>query len=325
MRNDETRGENRVRFKIGEIEFETEGTAELVERERTVFLNTILPAAVEAIKHTRGTEHATQYIDEDIQTPALLSGEKFDEVEVSVITEIDGLDLFRTSLSSFLIKFGPLSDQDFVLVAAYYDEKKNGMVSFSSENVKKYYSEARRQKYSNYSELLKQLVVKGLIMDDPDAEQKTPKLYKLTGDGISYVESYKPKENKDEKPKVTRVRKQKAKKQSIYSSISADDLNLSNYPEIKAQDSFKKQMILMLYIVILEGKGETFSVYDIEYLMTDFLGLPSSINKINGVFRRNRLWFKSEQDEDNKKAFKYKLLQGAKDFAQSIIDGTVEE
>ena len=48
--------ENHVKFKIGEIEFEAEGSAEVVERERNVFLNVLLPAAVDAIVRTRGGE-----------------------------------------------------------------------------------------------------------------------------------------------------------------------------------------------------------------------------------------------------------------------------
>jgi hypothetical protein len=62
--------ENRVRFKIGEIEFEAEGTADIVERERSVFLNALLPAAVEAIVHTRGAEKAAPYI-EGIERPTM--------------------------------------------------------------------------------------------------------------------------------------------------------------------------------------------------------------------------------------------------------------
>ena len=46
----------RVRFEIGEIKFEAEGPADLVERERSVFTNTLLPSAVEAIVRTRGAE-----------------------------------------------------------------------------------------------------------------------------------------------------------------------------------------------------------------------------------------------------------------------------
>ena len=109
------------------------------------------------------------------------------------------IDLSRTSLSSFIGKYGCIGDQDFVIIAAYYEEKKNGNKSFTSESVKQFYSDARREKYSNYSDLLKKLAQKGLIMDDPDCEKKIPKPYILTADGLSYAENFQPKEENDKK------------------------------------------------------------------------------------------------------------------------------
>ena len=161
-------------------------------------------------------------------------------------------------------------------------------------------------------------------MDDPSAEKKMPKPYILTTTGIQYVETYQPKESGQEKPKTAKSRKTKNKQLSTYANLCADDLNLKNYPEIKSQNTFKQQMLLLLYIVTVEGKGDSFSVTDIQYLMTDMLGLPASIDQINGILKKNKSWFKSEQDPNNKKAYKRKLLQGAKDFAQSIIDGAAK-
>ena len=317
------RVENRVRFKIGEIEFEAEGSAEIVERERSVFLNALLPAAVDAIVSTRGVE-AAQYV-EAIDRPAMLvSAENNDAVEIILPTTPQPIDFVRTSLSSYIKDLGVLSDQDFTLIAAYYDEKKNGIQSFTSESVKQYYADARRGKYSNYSDLLQRLAQKGYIMDDPNTEKKVPKPYILTDTGIKYVEAYQPKENGVEKPKPVKARKPRSKPVSTYSSLCADDLNLKKYPEIKSQSTFKKQMLLTLYIVTAEGKGDNFSVTDIQCLMTDILGLPASVDQINGIFTKNKSWFKAEQDSKNKKAYTRKLLQGAKDFVQSIIDGTSE-
>ena len=44
-----------------------------------------------------------------------------------------------------------------------------------------------------------------------------------------------------------------------------------------------------------------------------------SQHEVNGVFRRNKSMFASEQDANNKKALRRKLLSGAKDFAVDII------
>ncbi len=56
------------------------------------------------------------------------------------------------------------------------------------------------------------------------------------------------------------------------------------------------------------------------YLQKNFHRLPASIDQINGIFKTNKSWFKPEQDPTNKKAYRRKILQGAKDFAESIIN-----
>lgn len=316
--------ENRVRFKIGEIEFEAEGAAEVVERERNVFLNSLLPAAVEAIVRTKEHNSQPQYITEQ-DTPLL---EQIDENGMNnsndsyTTVESYSQDFSRTSLPDFLKKFGDISDQDFAIMAVYYYEKKNGKtVSFNSETIKLYYAEARRKQYSNYSSLLTELVKKGLIMDDPEAEKKFPKSYILTGSGINYVESYRPKERSD-KPKLSKTRKSKVKQISEYSNINIDDLNLSNYPDVKKLTHFKEQMIMIMYIITNEQKGEDFSTVDIQCLMTDIFGLHASVDQINGVFKNNKTWFKKENDPNNNRGYKRKLLQGAKDFVQQIIQSS---
>ncbi|MEO3944058.1 hypothetical protein [Gorillibacterium sp. CAU 1737] len=79
-----------------------------------------------------------------------------------------------------------------------------------------------------------------------------------------------------------------------------------------------------MFIIFNEGKGDSFSVSDIQFILTDIFGLPASIDQINGVFKHNKNWFKSEQDPVNKKALRKKLLEGAKDYAIGIIDKGVK-
>ena len=90
--------DNKVKFKIGEIEFEAEGSAEVVERERNVFLNALLPAAVEAIVRTRGAEKAVQYISAN-STPALMDSAPQDVLPLSTNPTMSGagIDFSRTS------------------------------------------------------------------------------------------------------------------------------------------------------------------------------------------------------------------------------------
>lgn len=305
---------NKVKFKIGEIEFEAEGSAEVVERERNVFLNALLPAAVDAIVRTRGAEKAVQYISTD-EPAALLEANH--EVVSNFESPIKSVDLSRTSLSSFIGKYGCIGDQDFVILAAYYEEKKNGNKSFTSESVKQFYSDARREKYSNYSDLLNKLTQKGLIMDDPDSEKKIPKPYILTADGLSYAENFQPKEENDKKS--VKPKKTRAKAKSDYDGINVDELHLDNYPDVKSLQDFKEKMMMVLYIITNEKAGEWFTTSDVLYLMTDVFGEAATKDQVNGVFKRERLWFKTESVADNKRDVKRKLLNQGITYAKSLI------
>ncbi len=314
--------ENKVKFKIGEIEFEAEGSAEVVERERNVFLNALLPAAVDAIVRTRGTKKAIQYVSTNEMAVLTDSSEQnvlLTESNNTKSTEVN--DWSRTSLRSYITRFGHINDQDFALIAAYYDEKKNGNTSFSSESVKQYYNEARRTKYSNISDLLLKLTQKGLIMDDPNAEKKTPKLYILTSDGISYVENYQPKDESEKK--AAKPKKARAKITSNYEGINIDNLNLQSYPDIKSLHDFKEKMMMILYIVTNENAGEWFTTSDVLYLMTDVFGEAATKDQVNGVFKREKLWFKAESVADNKRDVKRKLLNQGNSYVKSIL--TVSE
>lgn len=102
-------------------------------------------------------------------------------------------------------------------------------------------------------------------MDAPGVEQKSPKLYILTSEGLEYVESISLILNQVKKSKID----------SIYASLCVDDINLKNYPEIKSYDAFKDQMLLIMYIIVNESKGVSFSAQDIECIMTDISRIAS--------------------------------------------------
>lgn len=307
----------RVRFEIGEIKFEAEGPADSVERERSVFTNTLLPSAVEAIVRTRGTEQAMKYV-EPVEQPKVLPLSNATPLSENAIplTE-ESKDLSRTR---YIAQFGQIGEQDFALISAYYDEKKNGNTSFTSDNVKQYYNDARRNKYSNVSVLLGKLAQKGLIMDDPNAERKTPKAYILTSQGIDYVENYSPKEETEKKH--TKARKPRKKAESEYGGINVDSLNLKNYPEVKSLKDFKEKMMTILYIITNEKAGEWFTTTDVLCLMTDIFGEAATKDQVNGVFKREKLWFKAGNVDGSNREVKRKLLNKGIEYAQSLVGGT---
>ena len=218
-------------------------------------------------------------------------------------------------------KYGVLSEQDFTLFSAYFDEKKNGKKSFSIDDVKRYYTEARRTMPKNPSMSTFRLAEKGYIMDAPKPEDaKSGNYYMLTNDGIAYIEAYVPKEDSGEKKKSRpKAKKVTSNISETYSSITADDLNIKNYPAVKLLSGAKEQVIMAMYIVTKEDKGEWFTVEDVVHLLINIFEVPANTDMVNGVFKRNRSMFAAEQDENNKKALRRKLLSGAKDFAVELI------
>lgn len=310
------KSEVRVKFEIGEIKFEAEGSADLVERERSIFNNTLLPAAIDAIVRTRGVSNSSKYIEapERPQQPLLTTSG-------GVLPDGDALDaksdLSRTTLVSFIKAYGLLSEQDFILFAAYFDEMKNHTDHFTKNEAEKYYDEARRTKPQNISMCLNQLAQKGLIIDATDVEQKLPKPYRISSEGFNYIDTYAPKEV-TEKKTATKPRKQRAKARSAYSDINCDDLNLGSYPSIKSLSDFKEKMMLILYIITNEGKGEWFTTSDVLCLMTDIFGESATSKQVDGVFGREKRWFKCENIEGNNKLVHRKLLNEAKSYAQSL-------
>lgn len=319
----------KVEFRIGEIEFKAEGDPADVEKQRESFVNTLLPLAVDAMVQTHSTIVGKQQYIETTNMQALpnvITASEYPMLEnaesLPEASNADGnVDFSRESLNTYINKLNNITDQEFVVFATYFAETKNGqIISITSETVKQYYDEARRTKYSNPSQLLTELVKKGFLKDDDNAEKKIPKSYVLTNNGLKFAREYVPKPNSDVKPKVAKTKKVISKIESAYSNLNADDFNLKNYPEINSSMDFKEQMMLIMYIVSCEGHGNEFSTADVQYLMTSKLGLPATINQINGVFKRNKKWFANTNDESNKKAVKHKLLMGAKEFVQEIVD-----
>lgn len=307
----------RVKFEIGDIKFEAEGSADLVERERSIFNNTLLPAAIDAIVRTRGVVQNSPYIEiQDSRQPAILASNN--TAVLPEQTTMDPIvDFSRTSLASFAKSKGADAHYDFIICAVYFNEKKNGISSFSSTTLKDLYSEAKKPLPNNLSMSLSELVKKGLIMEDSSAKGSTPKMYVLTLDGEETIKNMHPKEAKEKKT-ASKPRKQRQKVESPYYTINRDDLNLDQYPEIKLLNDFKEKMLLILYIITNEGKGEWFTTADVLCLMTDIFGESATKKQVEGVFTREKRWLKCENIEGSNKFVHRKLLNEAKSFAQSL-------
>lgn len=310
------KSEIRVKFEIGEIKFEAEGSAELVERERSIFNNTLLPAAIDAIVRTRSVaQQSSAYMETPAsqQPPILASTNELLPEAVGLETEVD---LSRATLVSFIKKYGSLTEPDFVLFSAYFDELKNKTSYFTKDDAERYYDEARKAKPQNISMCLNRLAQKGLIIDATDVEQKSPKPYRVSSEGIEYIRNYSPKNANEKKATSSKKsRKCHSKEKSVYADINCDELNLTSYPSVKELKDFKEKMLLVLYIVTKEQKGEWFTTDDVLCLLTDIFGEAATKDQVNGVFSREKLWFKTKK-EDNRT--KRKLLNQGISFAESL-------
>ena len=209
-------------------------------------------------------------------------------------------------------------------IDVYFNEKRNGISSFSSATLKALYSEAKKPLPNNLSMSLSELVKKGLIMEDVSAKGSTPKMYVLTLEGEESIKNMHPTEAKEKKAS-SKPRKQRQKVDSPYATINCDDLNLDRYPEVKLLKDFKEKMILILYIVTNEEKGEWFTTADVLCLMTDIFGESATKKQVEGVFTREKRWFKCENIEGSNKFVHRKLLNEAKSFAQSLRVENVSE
>lgn len=295
----------KVKYKFGQIEFEAEGDSNDVEKQRDYFMNAIIPVATTIVNRIPSIEKES--LDNNSTTKCI------DLVE----TETTIKPAIRDNLITFIMDYKDLSDRDFTLFAAFYHEQKtNADYSFTSEDVKNYFKEARRSVPKNCSDILQRLVKSGLIMDADNPENKTPKSYQITQSGINYINEYKPKKRVEKNKKTSANTRKKI--ESVYASLNSDDLNLSKYPAVKTLKKSKEQIILAMYIITKEQKGEWFKNSDIEYIMPNLFDTHITKDQVTNVFRQ-KSWFDEKNAEDEPKTLKHKLLSKAKEFAEGII------
>ena len=295
----------KVKFKIGEIEFEAEGLPEDVSNERNTFMNTLLPAAVEAMIRTRANTIQRDCLDGN--APAgVLTTPMFAEASQPICMD--------QSVNEFLGEKNFASQIDTALGLIYYNEFFRKKDSFSSEDLKQYFKDAKIKVPSNVSDVINKLVGKSQIM--PTDEKG---FYQLTRTGKHFVESYEAKPKKENK-KTGSKRGHTKPTLSSYLHITADDLNLKSYPAVKDLKGSKEQVIVAMYILTTEVDAEWFNWADLEYILVNIFEVPANKKTIYAMFDTVKSWFKLEPDPMIKNGVRRKLLSGAKDFAKDVIE-----
>lgn len=311
----------KLQYKIGNIEFLAEGAPDDVEQQRKIFVEGVLPSAVEAMARTQSPMHF-QSSNDSIQPVSLLEKEPVALIEVPVESSDNKFD--RISLAEYIRQLGVIAETDFVLAAAYFSEKKNGNKSFTTANVKQWYSDARRSETSKVSGFVTYLAKKGLIMDDPESLGQNPKCYIITTSGLEYIKNFKPKEkSKAEKSGAAKSKKAKTKPESQYEHLAIDDLHLEKYPAITKLKETKDKVSMVMYVVSKENQGEWFTVNDLLLLLNKKLGDSLTDAQIHGVFRHHPRWFYSEKSSTGKE-LRYKLQNEGITNAEEIIQDKCE-
>ena len=293
----------KVKFKIGEIESEAEGLPEDVSNERNTFMNTLLPAAVEAMIRTRGNAIQQDYLEGN--TPV---------VSTPLIGESSQSVCMEQSVNEFLSQKNFSSQTDTALGLIYYYEVVRSRASFSSDDLKQYFKESKIKVPTNPSDVVNRLVAKSHIMP---ADEKG--FYQLTRTGKQFIESYEAKPKKENK-KTSSKRGHTKPTLSAYLHITADDLNLRSYPAVKDLKGSKEQVIVAMYILTTEVDAEWFNWADLEYILENIFEVPANKKTIYGMFDKVKSWFKVEPDPMTKNGVRRKLLSGAKDFAKEVIE-----
>lgn len=87
---------------------------------------------------------------------------------------------------------------------------------------------------------LNRLAQKGLIIDATDVEQKSPKPYRVSSEGIEYIRNYSPKNATEKKATSSKKsRKCHSKEKSVYADINCDELNLMQILFSKVAEEFE--------------------------------------------------------------------------------------
>jgi hypothetical protein len=297
--------ESTYRVKIGQIEIELAGEPAYIEKERSIFFDQLLPVVVEAMTKAQPID---AIVDGEGVAPQLPLGDD------AQIKPVENSSNTNKSVNEFLIEKNFRSQEDLAVGLIYYESEYQGKSEISSEDLKSLFLAAKITVPPNPSDKLLKLSQKGYIQQIYDA----PKKYSLTQTGISYVQSYEHQDTKSTK-KTSKTRRSRSKTISDYNVLTREKLNLTQYPDIKDFKDFKQKMMLALYIITKESKGEYFSNNDVQHIMSEIFGESATKNQIKGVFATHIRWF--NKNSTSKKDVKYKLLNDGFTFVEDMLSG----
>jgi len=293
---------NRIKIKLGQIEFEAEGESELIERERQEFFS-ILPHAITAVSSTiMVTEH-----------PKLTTEEIPLSDNISPQSLVDSEAKSYDSLITFLKEKDFQNDVELTLGVTYYIDCIDNVGPVTVKDIENKLLEARKGKPSNINQCINLNIRKGYMAEYPD-KKDGHKTFTLLSEGIKWCQSYTLTEKKAKK-KPSSLKNPKTVKESELIKISLDELNLDKYIDISKLDKFREQLLVVMLIYTREKNIEYFKINDLIAIFKHKFRLSATDKQIDGVFRRAGTDF----DKKTENGVHYRMLQGAINEADSII------
>jgi hypothetical protein len=296
---------NKVRIKMGPIEFEAEGDSDLIEREREKFFS-LLPQAITAVSPV--VAKPAQIID------ATNRIEELENTNGPTTLLPDAKENKYTSIAAFLNEKKFSTEVELVMGVAYFIEiiEQGGYIT--AKDIESKLTEARRDKPSNTSQDLTQNIKKGFLRECPE-KKETLKLYSVLEDGIKWCEGYIPKAN-DQKKKANKNRSTRSTVDSNLLSISLDELNLEKYCDISSLDKFNDQVLVVMLIYTKEKNIEYFSFNDIVAVLKNKFKMPGTDRKVRYVFDHGGTMFDKKVE---KKIAYHKLMNSGIQEAERIV------
>ena len=296
---------NKVRIKMGPIEFEAEGDSELIERERAQFFS-LLPQAITAVSPV-------------VHQPSLLVDVTDIENSVSTISEITPTQIATgqrnySSVASFLIEKKFSTDVELVMGVGYYIECIENSGIFTSKDIEAKLTEARKGKPSNISHALAQNIKKGFLRECSEKKDQL-KAYSILDEGIKWCEAYIAPEI-DAKKKSSRTKAIKPTLESALLAIPIDELNLDKYCDISKLEKFNEQMLVVMHIYTKEKGIEYFSFSDIVAVFKVKFKLPATDRKVRYSFDNGGTMFDKKVE---KRVAYHKLMTSGIKEAERIV------
>lgn len=301
--------ENKVRIKMGIIEFEAEGDADFIERERQQFFS-LLPQAITDVSPV--VNQNVEYVE---------AVENLDQIESTAIPKIESKDkknIENDSILSFLNSKNFSTDVETVMGVAYYIDSIENKQSFTSKDIEEKIAEARRPKLSNVASFIKSNVNKKFLQEIPDKIEGR-KVYTVLNDGIIWCENYKSNSVETTKKgngKKSSSTKQRQKAISPLLSIGLDELNLANYCDITEIDGIDDQVIVMMYIYSKEKSIDNFKYSDVVDVFKTKFRIPITERQVRYIFDKGGMMF--DKSKEGGKVV-HKLMMKGVSRAEEII------